>query len=362
MALSTSPRRQVPTRALAVQVAAVFDELCAPIGRSAAVVARRHPLRLEAATAALVGTPGALANYRLPAVAPHVTAVVVDEADAVMGSTSRQALSVLGQFRRLRGVRPQPGAHPEREAAAGEPRVAFFGATIPDNGGKVPPPPLSLPPSRPPTHRQALAAQLRSVFPGISELATPAAHGVCRRVQQSFVPLDGVGDAADATLEVLRTMAPLRTGALVFANSAESAVALAAQLACRGGTEFEVLQLHARVSPADASAAVGRAARGAAPGERMLVVVCTDLAARGLDLGGVRRVVQADFPLDVVSYMHRVGRVGRAGTSGKVSAACLVPPDGGGSLAQALMQRAAGETVQGMFSRKRGWRRRQKRI
>lgn len=43
------------------------------------------------------------------------------------------------------------------------------------------------------------------------------------------------------------------------------------------------------------------------------ILVCTDLASRGLDIPGVTVVVQLQFALNVVSHLHRMGRAGRAG-------------------------------------------------
>lgn len=45
----------------------------------------------------------------------------------------------------------------------------------------------------------------------------------------------------------------------------------------------------------------------------MPVLVCSDLASRGLDIPGVTVVVQLQFALNVVSHLHRMGRAGRAG-------------------------------------------------
>ena len=43
------------------------------------------------------------------------------------------------------------------------------------------------------------------------------------------------------------------------------------------------------------------------------VLVATDVAARGLDVSGVTHVIDFDLPQDPESYVHRIGRTGRAG-------------------------------------------------
>jgi ATP-dependent RNA helicase DDX20 len=49
---------------------------------------------------------------------------------------------------------------------------------------------------------------------------------------------------------------------------------------------------------------------------RVRVLVSTDLNARGLDLPSVNLVVNVDLPASDATYLHRVGRTGRFGTSG----------------------------------------------
>ncbi|MBY4677747.1 DEAD/DEAH box helicase [Marinobacterium arenosum] len=55
------------------------------------------------------------------------------------------------------------------------------------------------------------------------------------------------------------------------------------------------------------------------------VLVATDVAARGLDIDALPRVVNYDLPQQPEAYVHRIGRTGRAGSSGQ--AISLVAPD-----------------------------------
>lgn len=51
-------------------------------------------------------------------------------------------------------------------------------------------------------------------------------------------------------------------------------------------------------------------------------MVCSDIAARGLDIPETAHVVMFDFPLNPVDYLHRAGRCGRAGRKGGCSVEC----------------------------------------
>jgi ATP-dependent RNA helicase DeaD len=48
------------------------------------------------------------------------------------------------------------------------------------------------------------------------------------------------------------------------------------------------------------------------------ILVCTDVAARGLDIPGVTHVYNYEVPRDSKEYLHRIGRTARAGKEGKV--------------------------------------------
>ncbi|MBI2630471.1 DEAD/DEAH box helicase [Candidatus Pacearchaeota archaeon] len=51
--------------------------------------------------------------------------------------------------------------------------------------------------------------------------------------------------------------------------------------------------------------------------QKVFVLVCTDVAARGLDIKGVSHVYNYDIPKDSKEYIHRIGRTARAGEEGK---------------------------------------------
>jgi len=60
---------------------------------------------------------------------------------------------------------------------------------------------------------------------------------------------------------------------------------------------------------------------------RYRVLVATDIASRGIDVKGIELVINFDLPENAEDYVHRIGRTGRAGMSGKAISFCL--PDQG---------------------------------
>jgi ATP-dependent RNA helicase DDX5/DBP2 len=80
---------------------------------------------------------------------------------------------------------------------------------------------------------------------------------------------------------------------------------------------------------------------------RLPVLVATDVAARGLDIQGVTHVVNLCFPREAESYVHRIGRTGRAGATGE--ALTLIARDdadaAGAAARLAAVMREAGKDV-----------------
>jgi ATP-dependent RNA helicase RhlE len=54
------------------------------------------------------------------------------------------------------------------------------------------------------------------------------------------------------------------------------------------------------------------------------VLVATDIAARGIDVTGISHVVNYDLPIEPETYVHRIGRTGRAGATGTAVSFCSV--------------------------------------
>ncbi|HLR10994.1 MAG TPA: DEAD/DEAH box helicase [Sporosarcina sp.] len=71
-------------------------------------------------------------------------------------------------------------------------------------------------------------------------------------------------------------------------------------------------QLHGGMTQDDRFAVMDDFKRG-----RFRYLIATDVAARGIDIDHISHVMNYDFPFETESYIHRVGRTGRAGHKGK---------------------------------------------
>ncbi|KAF5201163.1 Dead-box atp-dependent rna helicase [Thalictrum thalictroides] len=88
--------------------------------------------------------------------------------------------------------------------------------------------------------------------------------------------------------------------------------------------------------------------------ERGGVLVCTDAAARGLDIPNVQHVIQAEFATSAVDFLHRIGRTARAGQAGLVTS--LYTKANRDLVASVRQAGNLGQPVEKAFSRKRGFR------
>lgn len=96
---------------------------------------------------------------------------------------------------------------------------------------------------------------------------------------------------------------------LVFSRTKHGAKKITRSIAHFGHTAVEI---HSNRSFAQRKAALeGFKSR------RFRVLVATDIAARGIDVKDISLVINYDMPDDLDDYVHRIGRTGRAGSSGK---------------------------------------------
>lgn len=96
--------------------------------------------------------------------------------------------------------------------------------------------------------------------------------------------------------------------AMIFCRTKRTAADVAEQLEKRG---FASGAVHGDLGQGAREQAL-RAFRNG----KVDVLVCTDVAARGIDVEGVTHVINYQTPEDEKTYLHRIGRTGRAGASG----------------------------------------------
>ena len=95
---------------------------------------------------------------------------------------------------------------------------------------------------------------------------------------------------------------------LVFVQKKTDADYVARSLDERG---YEVAALHGDIPQGQREKILSRFRSG-----KTRILVATDVAARGIDIGGLTHVVNYELPFDGPTYVHRIGRTGRAGSSG----------------------------------------------
>ena len=121
--------------------------------------------------------------------------------------------------------------------------------------------------------------------------------------------------------------------ALIFCNRKAEVALLQRSLARHG---FDAKALHGDMSQPARTETLEQFRDG-----KIRILVCSDVAARGLDIPAVSHVFNFDVPVHAEDYIHRIGRTGRAGRSGK--AFMLVTP--ADSKLFAALTRLVGRTI-----------------
>ena len=276
---STSPARHpvralvlLPTRELAVQVAEQVELYAKYTNLRSAVVfggmdMKPQTLALKAGVEVLVATPGRLLDHieAKNAVLNQVEYVVLDEADRMLD------IGFLPDLQRILSYLPKQRT------------TLLFSATFS------------------PEIKRLASSYLQD--PVTIEVAR--SNAAASTVEQHFYSV-GADDKRRALHQILKTRGMKQ--AFVFVNSKLGCARLARSLEKEG---LKTTALHGDKSQDERLKALEAFKSG-----EVDLLVCTDVAARGLDIKDVPAVFNFDVPFNAEDYVHRIGRTGRAGASG----------------------------------------------
>jgi ATP-dependent RNA helicase DeaD len=263
-----------PTRELSIQVAEAIHTYSKHMGPVRVLpVYGGQPIqpqlrRLRAGVHVVVGTPGRVMDHlrRGTLTLGALKLVVLDEADEMLRMGFIDDVEwILGQI---------PGAR----------QTALFSATMPKEVRRI--------------------AERHLKDPVVVEIEHKTL--TVPTVEQRYVHVSEPGKL-EALTHILESEAI--EAALVFVRTKTGAADLGERLKARG---YTAEAMHGDMSQAQRESVIRRLRSG-----QVEVVVATDVAARGLDVGRISHVVNYDIPSDPETYLHRIGRTGRAGRAGK---------------------------------------------
>ena len=280
-----------PTRELAEQVAGVAKSLSHHARFSSALVIGGDKFatqrsQLDRSLAVVVGTPGRLVKHVKEGnmYLGRVTHVVLDEADTLFEAGFGDDIRVL-----LGPLQKKPEGK----------SCVIVSATMSDKVVKT----------------------IEEDLPGIEKIDTPSLHRAAPNLKHKFVDCPGSIDKMAVVTQLIEGDFRAGKKTMVFANTMPSCQAVEYALVEAG---LPVVMYNGDMTSEKRAESMEAFVSGAAEDNSLVVMVCTDLAARGLDFGGdskskVDHVVNFDFPMNAVDYLHRSGRTARAGAPGKVT-------------------------------------------
>ncbi|XP_074269593.1 DEAD-box ATP-dependent RNA helicase 1 [Silene latifolia] len=324
----------LPTRDLAVQVKEVFSALAPAVGLSVGLAVGQssvsdeistlikrpkfeagfcydpddHAIRLESAVDILIATPGRLMdhiNTTKGFTLEHLRYLVVDETDRLLREAYQSWLpSVLklvqssdevsaphvkafstafcDSFRTIRRVGVERGFK-----GKGNPRLVkmVLSATVTRDPSKL---------SQLELHHPLFLTTGRYQVP---------------KTLESYKVICGSKDKSLYLVALLQKLKGEKC--VIFTSSVKTANRLSSLL-----NYFDDLQLHTKVySGAQRQAVRSKTLKAFRKGV-VEVLVCSDNFTRGMDVEGVKNVINYDIPLYIKSYIHRAGRTARAGQAG----------------------------------------------
>jgi superfamily II DNA/RNA helicase len=262
-----------PTRELAAQVAQNFDIYGKYHKLSQALLIGGESFadqekKLDRGVDVLIATPGRLLDLfeRGKILMSDVKILVIDEADRMLD------MGFIPDVERIVSLLPKIR------------QTLFFSATMP-----------------PEIKRLADAFLMNPKEISVAPPASPAAL-----VTQGLVVVQDE-DKREALRRLLRAE-PVKN-ALIFCNRKKDVDILYRSLAKHG---FNAGQLHGDMSQPKRTETLEKFKN-----DEITLLVCSDVAARGIDIQGLSHVFNFDVPIHAEDYIHRIGRTGRAGREGR---------------------------------------------
>jgi len=261
-----------PTRELAVQVAEELNKIGQfkgvftlpiyggqDINRQIKALKKRPPI--------IVATPGRLMDHmrRRTIRLQQVTMVVLDEADEMLNMGFKEDIETI-----LQGI-------------PAERQTLLFSATMP----------------------QPIRNLAQKFMKDPEIIAIKAKEVTVGNIEQEYIEVPEK-QKFDVFCRTLDLQAP--DLAIVFGRTKRRVDELTEALSKRG---YSVEGIHGDLTQSKRDSVLRQFREGTVE-----LLVATDVAARGLDISGVTHVYNFDIPQDPESYVHRIGRTGRAGKSG----------------------------------------------
>lgn len=264
-----------PTRELALQVCESFEQYGATLKKvkTAAIFGGQEYAgqlkKLDQGVHVVVGTPGRIMDHmrRGSLKLGSLKAVVLDEADEMLN---------MGFLDDIEWIMQQ---------SPDEKQVALFSATMP------------------PTIRKIAKKYLKD--PAEINVGSKSAHKI--NIEQQFSMTANIA-VKKKVLQLILESEEIGAG-LIFVRTKTQTLELADFIA---GLGYSCGAINGDMAQNQRLRMVEQLKSG-----KIRILVATDVAARGLDVDRISHVINFDPPFDAESYVHRIGRTGRAGRFGK---------------------------------------------
>ncbi len=272
-----------PTRELATQVAANFDTYGKYMSLSKALIiggesASEQGKILEKGADVIIATPGRLIDTfeRGKLLLSDCKLLVIDEADRMLD------MGFIPDIEKIVNMLPK------------QRQTLFFSATMPKEIRRLADKFLSNP----------------------KEITVSPPSTMATTVEHKLLVIDDM-DKREALRRLIR--AEDVKNAFVFCNRKKDVDILFKSLTKHG---FNAGRMHGDLAQSERTETLAKFKSG-----EITLLICSDVAARGIDVADVSHVFNFDVPFNAEDYVHRTGRTGRAGRAGKAYS-LAVPEDG----------------------------------